>query len=63
MELKDFRMRKGLTQEELARQMGYTLSMYAQVERGQTEPSRNFMRILKNLYPEISIDEIFFAKK
>lgn len=63
MKLKEFRESKGLTQEQLARKIGFTLSMVAQVERGRVKASRNFMSKVKDVYPDIDIDEVFFSQK
>ena len=59
--LKQFRLSKELSQEKLARLMDVTLSYYSQVEREIIPASRRFMQKFKNLYPEISIDEMFFS--
>jgi|BioPla2DNA2_1021312.scaffolds.fasta_scaffold50274_2 transcriptional regulator with XRE-family HTH domain len=60
MKLKEFRLSKGLTQEELARKLGYTLSLVAKIEQGQVRPSRKFMDRTKNVFPEVVIDDLFF---
>lgn len=59
--LKKFRLSKGLSQEAMARSMGITLSYYSQVERGAANFSRAFVEKLKHAYPEIDINDIFFA--
>lgn len=60
--LREFRKSKEKTQEEMARSMGITLSMYEKVENEKTGASANFMRKLKNIYPDIDINFIFFGK-
>lgn len=59
--LKEFRVSKGLTQEQLARELRITLSMYYQIESGKTGVSGKFMRKLKALYPDANIDALFFS--
>lgn len=63
MRLKEFRESKGLSQEKFAIKIGYTLSMTTKVESGRVKASRRFMEKTKEAFPEISIDEIFFADK
>lgn len=58
--LREFRDSKGLTQLEMARNVGVSLSMYEKVERGYMKASRNFMEKVKNKYPYINIESIFF---
>lgn len=59
--LKQLRLSKSMTQENLARRMDITLSYYSQVERGVLSPSSMFMWKLKRAFPEINIDEMFFS--
>jgi transcriptional regulator with XRE-family HTH domain len=61
MKLKAFRKSKGASQESLARKMDISLSYYSQVENGHVNAEREFMRRLKAVYPDISIDEMFFS--
>ena len=58
--LKEFRKEKGITQEEMAKKLNITLSMYEKVERGAANASSAFMRRLKNVFPDADIDFIFF---
>ena len=58
--IKQVRISKNLTQEKLARMMDITLAYYSQVEREVAQPSRSFMQKFKKIFPEISIDEMFF---
>ena len=60
--LRNFRADKGLSQEGVARAMGITLSYYAQVERGRVRASMSFMQKLKKIFPDISIDKVFFSE-
>lgn len=59
--LREFRIEKGLTQEEMAKLLHITLSMYEKVERGRAGASAAFMRRLKAVFPEANIDLLFFA--
>jgi transcriptional regulator with XRE-family HTH domain len=59
--LKEFREAKGLSQEAFAKAIGYTLSMTAKVESGAAKASRNFMEKVKKAFPEVDINNIFFA--
>ena len=59
--LKEFRVAKGLSQEAFAKAIGYTLSMTAKVESGAAKASRNFMEKVKKAFPEVDINNIFFA--
>ena len=61
--LRNFRRRKGLSQDAMARAIGITLSMYEKVETGRANASSAFMKRLKNAFPEASIDAIFFARE
>ena len=61
--LRNFRRRKGLSQDAMARAIGITLSMYEKVETGRANASSAFMKRLKNAFPEASIDAIFFASE
>ena len=61
LQLKQFRKEKKLTQQEMAKLIGVSLSMYEKVERGYIKASRNFMVALKTKYPQIEIDKIFFS--
>lgn len=60
--LKDFRISKGLTKEQMAEKLGYTLSMYEKVEANRAGTSSKFMSKFKEVFPEEKIDDIFFAE-
>ena len=62
MSLKEFRESRGLSQEKFAQIIGFTLSMTSKVETGRAKPSRNFMQKVKDAFPEIDINEIFFSE-
>ena len=59
--LREYRKKLGLSQDAMARKLGITLSMYEKVESGRAGASAAFMRRLKNAFPEVSIDHIFFT--
>ncbi len=61
VQVKEFRKEMGMSQEEFARKIGFTLSMVAKVEAGSAKPSRNFMEKIKAAFPEADINAIFFA--
>lgn len=60
MDLKEFRTTRGLTQAELAKELGFSKSYYSKIENDERQPSFPFMSKLKNRYPEVSINDIFF---
>lgn len=62
MSLKDLRRSKGLKQIEMAKEIGVSASYYYKVESGSLTPSYEFMRKLKDRFPKVCIDEMFFDK-
>ncbi|KUF32864.1 helix-turn-helix domain-containing protein [Lysinibacillus sp. F5] len=60
VQLKEFRKETKLTQQEMAKNIGVSLSMYEKVERGYIKASRGFIESMKRKYPHIDIDYIFF---
>ena len=60
-ELRAFRKEKGLSQEQMAKKLNITLSMYEKVEGGRAGASAAFMRRIKAAFPEANIDLLFFA--
>ena len=61
-QLKQFRKEKKMTQEGMAQKIGITLSMYEKVERGAVSASAAFMRRMKEAFPDIDINFIFFSQ-
>lgn len=55
-----FRKEKNLTQEEFSCLLGITLTYYSKIELGLRNPSYNFLNKFKSVYPNASIDDIFF---
>lgn len=59
--LRKLRKENGYSQEQMAAELGVSLSMYQKVEQGNAKAGRNFMEKIKQRFPEASIDYIFFA--
>lgn len=59
--LTDYRNGKNLTQLEMARKIGCSLSYYSKVELEMALPSYNFISKFKDAFPDFDID-IFFKK-
>ena len=58
----DFRTYKNLSQFQMAKKMGVSLSFYSKVELGIRNPSRNFICKLKTAFPEFDAN-VFFNNK
>lgn len=48
--LKIFRVKQNLTQEQFAKEIGYERSSYADVENGKREPSMRFCKAISEAY-------------
>lgn len=57
--LRELRKENGYSQEQMAAELGVSLSMYQKVEQGNAKAGRNFMEKIKQRFPEASIDYIF----
>lgn len=61
-----YRKMLGFTQEGMAKQFGISTQAYWKKEKGDTQFNDKekllFKEMLKTLFPEITIDEIFFSK-
>lgn len=57
--LRELRKENGLNQEQMAAELGVSLSMYQKVEQGNAKAGRKFMEKIKQRFPEASIDYIF----
>lgn len=55
-----FRKNRNMSCEEMARELNISLSYYWKIEKGERNPSYNFLDKLKKIFPEINIDRIFF---
>lgn len=58
--LKEFRDNLGLTQNQMAEEIGVSKSYYSKVESGFQKPSFEFLRKLKSRFSDVDIDEMFF---
>lgn len=59
-ELKKFREGKRMTQRQMASKIGVSLSYYRKIEQGENNPSYQFMKKLKDVFPKASVDKLFF---
>ena len=65
MKLREFRNELRLTQKEMAAIItaaGYSITQvaYSKVEIGKSNPTYGLMKAVRDAFPIISIDEIFF---
>lgn len=60
MSLKEFRDNLGLTQNQMADEIGVSKSYYSKVESDFQKPSFEFLRKLKSRFSDVDIDEMFF---
>ena len=60
--LVDFRVKKRFTQKQMSEKLDVTLSFYSKVETGIRNPSFNFIKKFKEVFPDSSVDEIFFGE-
>ncbi len=61
LNLKLARIKKGLTQEALAAKVGITRTIYSNIERGKTEPTRDIMKKLSETL-DTPIMDLFFSE-
>jgi putative transcriptional regulator len=59
--LVEFRNETNQTQRDVADKMKISLSFYQKIENGDRNPSYNFLCAFKEMYPEKSIERIFFG--
>lgn len=59
--MREFRKRLNLKSREMAKEIGVSHSYYYKIEENYQNPSYEFMRKLKKRFPEVSIDDLFFA--
>ena len=57
--LKEIRLKKGLTQKEVAKQLNLRVSTYANWEQGTREPSCYYILILSIIFA-IDVNELFY---
>ncbi|KOM89546.1 helix-turn-helix transcriptional regulator [Clostridium botulinum] len=60
IQLVNFRVKYGLTQQEMSKKIGTTLTFYSKVELGLRNPSYNFIVKFKKAFPKVDVDNIFF---
>lgn len=60
MTLLGFRTDLGLSQDQMAKEIGVSKSYYSKVESGFQNPSFDFLKKLKLRFPNVNIDEVFF---
>ena len=56
LKIKELRAKKGLTQEELAHEIGVTLSTVQRWEKNSCKPNRICRRELSRLFKQVNID-------
>ena len=61
--LVNFRNSHNLTQQEMAKYIGTTLTYYSKIELGLRNPSYNFLVKLKSKFADVCIDKIFFENQ
>lgn len=59
--LRDFRMKQGMSIQEMSEYIGVSKSAYEKVEYAQRTPSYNFVKKFKSKYPQSNTDLLFFA--
>ncbi|MCA0170827.1 helix-turn-helix domain-containing protein [Bacillus sp. RAR_GA_16] len=56
--IRAFRKLKGYTQEQLAREIGVSVSVLGEIERGNRKPTTEFMQLVAEKL-KISLEELF----
>lgn len=57
--MKSFRKEQGVTQVEMAELIKVSVSNYTKVEGGFKNPSFNFIKKLKDVFPDIDANKFF----
>jgi len=57
-----FRKSNNLTQQEMAKKLGVSLSLYQKVENGERNSSFNFINRFNIVFPNADIKSIFLTK-
>lgn len=60
--LSEFRNIKKLTHDDMAEKLEVSKSFYSKVEYGARNPSFNFIKKFKEVFPEANVDELFFRQ-
>ena len=58
--VKEFRLKKGYSREEMAAKLKISISLYNKIEFGARESSRNFLNRFKRAFPDFDMN-IFFT--
>ena len=58
--LRDFRLRQGLSQSQIAIKIGISKVYYIKIEHGTRQASTNFIRKFIKAFPEANITKMFF---
>lgn len=61
--LRDFRVKKNLTQRQLAIRLNVSPSYYIKIEQGLVKPGRGFIEKFIQAYPDESSDMFFGGKR
>lgn len=61
IKLIEFRKKNNLTINSMAKKIGVSISFYEKVERGERNPSYNFIRLFKKAFPIVDANDIFFG--
>lgn len=56
MKLKEFRLKKGLTQEQMAKLVGISKSMYEKLEYNQARPSMETIEKFKAVFKDLDLN-------
>ena len=56
MKLKEYRLKKGITQEQMAKLVGISKSMYEKIEYEERKPSIDTMKKFKEVFKDLDIN-------
>lgn len=59
--LKKFREKQHLTQENMAKTLEITVAHYKSIEYGYRNPSFELLKKMKNIFPSLNVDKIFLS--
>ena len=59
--LRDFRMKRSMSLQEMSDYIGVSKSLYEKIEYGQRTPSFNFVKKFKSKFPQSDTDLLFFT--
>ena len=60
MNIKDFRIKKGYSREQMSDKLKISISLYNKIEYDQRKPSQLFLRKFKSAFPDFDMN-IFFT--